>query len=188
MGLFDEDDVQSEEMDALLRAQTILSTCSALQTLLETPGDASSAKSLIVIGSQQPPLDGEAYTVGELEGRIAWCQLIPRISQQSFMASWNDGVGSATVVEGFFFLHIRRQVRESEYMTAAGRNDPWKYFLDQTSSMCVQYVEAADYNLLSRQAQRISGPDYNTYEASPAQGRFLFADFLIPWGGKLGNQ
>lgn len=183
MGLFDETAVQSEEMAALLAAQTILSTCPALQKLLEAPGDAATSKSLIIIGSVQPPQNSESYTIGELESRIAFCQLLPRISAQSFMVSWSKAVGATPVKEGFFYLHIRRQVRQAEFLAATGRNDPWKYFLDQTSRACEQYVEAADLNLRTQQVQRISGPDYNSFDTTPTQGRFLFADFLIPWGG-----
>lgn len=183
MGLFSGSDEQSEEMAALLSAQTLLSTCSALQKLLEAPGDATTTKSLIVVGSSEPPWNGEDYTVDELLNRIAWAQLFPKLSEDSFMCTWSKAVSATPEKEGFFRLHVRRQIRESEYAAPSGRNDAWKYFVNQTSLMCEQMVAATDLNLRAHQIKRIQGPLFNNQTAHADQGIFVFADFIIPWGG-----
>ncbi len=182
MGLFSANDEQSEEMAALLQAQAILSNCEALQTLLEAE-DASTSAALIVVGSSEPPLDGEAYTVGELEDRLAWCQLFPKLDEDSFLCTWSKAVAATPEKEGYFRLHVRRQIRGLEYDGPESRNDVWKYFLNQTSLMCEQFIESADLNLLTKQIKRVQGPVFNRKEDHPTQGIFIFADFLIPWGG-----
>lgn len=182
MALFNANDVQSEEMAALIKAREILSTSEALQTLLEAE-DAPTAKSLIVVGSSEPPRNGEAYTVGELEDRLAWCQLFPKLDEDSFLCTWSKAVAATPEKEGFFRLHIRRQIRGMEYDQPESRNDCWCYFLDQTSAMCEQYIIAADMNLLTHQIKRVQGPLFNRKEDHPTQGIFIYADFLIPWGG-----
>lgn len=187
MGLFDANDEQSEEVAALFTVQDLLSQSEALQTLLEAE-DASTAKSLIVVGSSEPPRNKTGYTVGELEDRLAWCQLYPKLDEDSFLCSWSKAVGATPEKEGFFRLHVRRQIRGVEYDQPESRNDVWKYFTNQTSLMCEQYITAADYNVRTKQIKRVQGPVFNRKEDHPAQGIFVFADFLIPWGGSENSE
>jgi hypothetical protein len=186
VALFNETTAKSncEEIAAFFRMREILSGCTGLQTLLEA-ADASTAKSLIVTGPTEPPFNQEAYTVGELENRIAWAQLFPKLDQDSFMVTWSKGVGATPEKEGFFRLHVRRQVRQAEYQAIGGRADAWLYFFYLTSWMCEQYVEATDLNLRSEQIKRVQGPMYNVVHQAnwPEFGYFVYADFLIPWGG-----
>ncbi len=199
MGLFDETAARntvatgSEEISNAFTTVDILAACTSLQTLLES-ANSSEAKSLIVIGTTEPPLNGEAFTVGELENRIAWCQLYPKLDEASYLVSRNVG-GVSPKKEGYFRLHIRRQVRRSEYEAIDGRNDVWRYFWWKTSLLAEQFVKATDEvtqnaGLVEKQMRRDGGPAFNLeHQANwPDDGYFLFANFLIPWGGIEGGE
>ncbi len=182
MALFDANDVQSEEMNCLLQAQDLLSQSTALQGLFEV-SSAAAAAALIIVGPSQPPWNNESYTVGELENQMIWAQLYPKLDTDSFITTWSKAVAATPEKEGFFRLHIRRQVRASEYANPNGRNDIWRYFLDQTSRACEEYVENTDLNLRSQQIKRVQGPLFNNQTTHEEQGIFIYADYLIPWGG-----
>jgi hypothetical protein len=183
MPLFDSNSVQSEEAAAILRTQEILSGLGSLQTLLEAVGNATTAKTLIIIGPLEPPYDNESYTIDELEDRIAWAQLFPQLSQDSLLVTRSRAVGATPEKEGFLRLHVRRQIRELEQQAPGGLTDAWLYLLDQTSRMCEQFVEAADLNLDNKHIKRVQGPRFNLKKDESSQGRYVFADFLIAWGG-----
>ncbi len=185
MGLFDDTDVQSEEMAAMLLVQTILSGSAGLATLLEA-ADVPTAKSLIVIGPEDPPYNGEAYTVNELEGRIAWAQLYPE-KDESLVVGKSLGVDGRTEISGVFRLHVRRQVRQSEYGATQGRSDVWKYFVDQTSAMCEDFGAALDESvtnagLRGSAIRRLQIPLFNNRTDHKDQGIFVFTDYHINWG------
>lgn len=191
MGLFDENDVQSEEMAALLLAQDILSTSDALQTLLQA-ADAATAKALIVVGPNDPPYNGVSYTVDELEDRIAWAQVYPEM-EGSLLVGKSLGVGGRPEIEGIFHLHVRRQILQSEYGQYRGRADAWKYFTDQTSAMCEDFGRALDESvtnatLRGSQIKRLNIPLFNNSTEHKTQGIFVFADFAINWGDSTRGQ
>jgi hypothetical protein len=184
VALFNETPARSncEEIAALFRTREILGATASLQTLLEAT-DATQAESLIVVGPCDPPLNGEAYTIDELENRIAWAQIFPRLDADSLLVTWSKAVGGTPEKEGFFRLHVRRQVRQAEYNDLRGRADVWLQFLYLTSWMCEEYIEAADLNLRTQQIKRLQGPWFNRFEDRTTQGIYVYADFLIPWGG-----
>lgn len=191
MGLFDDSDVQSEELSALLLVQSLLASSTALQTLLEAE-DQAQAESLIVIGPSEPPWNGVSYTVDELENRRAWAQVYPQ-REGSLLVSKSLGVGGRPEIEGMFLLHVRRQVRAEEYKAATGRNDVWKYFTDQTSAMCEEFAVALDESVTSAtlrgsQIKRLSVPLFNNSSEHPTQGIFIFADYVINWGDQTHSQ
>jgi len=179
--LFDENAPQSEEAAAIYTARTLLSQTTALQQLLEA-ADAATAKLLIIPGPLDPPVVGETFTIDELEGRIAYCQIHPPFDD-SLLVGRSRAVGAVSEKEGLFRLHVRRQIREAEYKAVGGRRDVWLYFLDRTSRMCEQFIEAADLNLASQQIKRAKGPLFNPQEDHAAQGIHLWADFVLSWGG-----
>ncbi len=191
MGLFNANAVQSEEMAGLLLAQDLLSQSAALQTLLEA-ANSTEAESLIVVGPNEPPFNGESYAVDELENRLAWAQLYPQ-REGSLLVSKSLGVGGRPEIEGIFLLHVRRQVRQSEYQNISGRNDAWKYFTDQTSAMCEDFARLLDESvtnatLRGSQIKRVAVPLYNNHADHETQGIFIFADYQINWGDNTHQQ
>lgn len=182
MALFDENDPQSEEAAALLKTRLLLCQCPALVELLEA-ADMDEAKALIVIGPHEAPSTGETYTIGQLENRIAYCQLFPTLDDNGYLATRSKAVAAISEKAGLFHLQIRRQVRAAEFNADDGRRDVYLYFLDRTSRMAEEFIELADLNLASEQIQRRAGPLFNPLTDRESQGLFIFADFLIRWGG-----
>lgn len=182
MALFDHDSPLSEEPAALYRCRELLSACTAAIELLEV-ASAAEAKLLIVPGPADPPTDGQAFAVDELEGRIAYAQLYPDPSDGSLAVIRSRAVGCVSEKAGVFRLHFRRMVREAEYNATNGRWDAYFYFLDRTTRVCEQLVEAADLNLAVSQINRVAGPLFNHRDDWPTQGIQLWADFLVHWGG-----
>lgn len=194
MALFDETAARSaaEEIAGVYTTRDLLADCSALRTVLEA-ADAAASKPLIIIGTTEPPWNGESYAIDELESRIAFCQLYPKLSEGSLLVQRNTGSVSPKK-EGFFRLHVRRQVRRSEYDAPDGRNDVWRQFWYLTSLMCEQFVLLTDETtnnpgLVERQIRRDGGPAYNMphQDAWPEFGYFLFANFLLTWAGIEGG-
>lgn len=195
MGLFDETAARtaSEEIASVYTTRDLLSNCAALRTLLEAV-DSSAAKPLIIIGTTEPPWDGESYSIDELENRIGFCQLYPKLSEGSFLVTRNTGQVTPKK-EGYFRLHVRRQVRQAEYLATDGRNDAWRYFWYLTSLMQEQFVVLTDEATnnpgnIERQIRRDGGPAYNLghEENWPEFGYFLHASFLLPWAGIEGGE
>jgi hypothetical protein len=184
MPLFDSSAPLSEEMAAMYRARTLLSQSTALQELFEADSEAE-ALALILPGPMDPPLapDQETYTVDELEGRIGYAQIFPQPDENSIAVIRSRAVGAISEKTGIFQLHVRRQVRDAEYNAANGRRERWLYVTDRTSRILEQFIEAADLNLASSQIVRLAPPMYNPRADWPTQGRFLFVDFAISWGG-----
>lgn len=195
MGLFDEAAARAaaEEIAGVYTTRDLLADCAALRTVLEA-ADPTASKLLIIIGTTEPPWNGEAYEIGELESRIAFCQLYPKLSEGSLLVVRDTG-GTTPKKEGYFRLHVRRQVRRSEYEAPDGRNDVWRYFWYLTSLMCEQFVLLTDENtnnpgLVERQIRRDGGPAYNIPHQDnwPEFGYFLFANFLMTWAGIEGGE
>lgn len=173
---------QSEEVSALQTAQTLLSQCSALQTLMGTAGDSTATLAKGVLGPMDPPHDHEAFERMQEEAALAWWQLYPQL-EDGALVSMSAAVGATPEKEGLFHLHVHRHVRAKEYADTNGRRDAWLYFLDQTSRMKEEFIAAADLNLFAGRIARDKGPFYNPLADHQAQGIFLFADFTIQWGG-----
>lgn len=173
--------VHAEEPDALYTLRNLLATCTALQELFEV-GTTAAAKELIFPGPIEPPADGQAFTIDELESRIAYAQLYAP-DEESLRIDRSKAVGAVCEKTGVFRLHMRRQIREAEYNAADGRWDVYFYFLDKTTKTIEQVVEAADYNLRAWQALRVRGPLFNHRDDWPSQGRVIFVDWDIRWGG-----
>lgn len=182
MPLFDANNPLSEEPAALARCRTLLANTTALIALLEA-ADAAEALTRITIGPMAPPADGQAFTPDEATNAFAWAQLIPWAEEESLIVSRSNAVGAVSEKAGLFRLHIRRHVREAEFNAAGGRTDVYLYFLDRTTRVCEQLVEAADLNLAVSQVKRLFGPVFNPSDDWPTQGMFVWADFLIAWGG-----
>jgi len=182
MPLFDPLEPRSEEPAALYRCRELVAATEAAQELLEVESNED-AEALIFPGPPEPPLDGESYTIAELEGKIAWGHIRPATEQDSLLVSRSLAVGAISEKEGYFCLHFHRQIREVEYNAANGRWDCYLYFMDVTGAICEQLVEAADLNLAVSQVKRLRGPFFNPQTDWPAQGKFLWADFIIAWGG-----
>ncbi len=190
MGLFNANDIQSQEFSALLLVQDILSASTALQDLLEA-ANSTEAESLIVVGPSEPPWNGESYTFDELSGRRAWAQIYPDRGE-SFRVRRSNTNDGRVEGGGKFRLHIRRQVRPEEYAAASGRNDVWKYFSDQTSAMCDQFAAALDETVTSAtlrgtEIARMEIPLFNNQTEHATQGIFIFSDYGILWGS-IGQQ
>lgn len=66
----------------------------------------------------------------------------------------------------------------------------WLHFWYLSSLMCEQYVAATDLNLRSEQIKRVQGPMFNLMHQPnwPEFGYYVYADFLIPWGGSESSQ
>jgi hypothetical protein len=182
MPLFDFTACRSEEPAALYQCRELLAALTATQELLEV-GSADAARALIKIGPADPPEQGDEFTVTELKNRHAWGLLRPVMEQDSLLVSRSIAVAAVSEKEGVFALHWHRQVRDVEYHADGGRDDAYLYFLDVTNAIHEQLVEAADLNLAVSQVKRLRGPFYNPREDWPAQGRYLWADFVIAWGG-----
>ena len=182
MPLFDPNSPSSEEPAALYRCRSLLSNCAAAIELLEA-ANPTAALALIVPGPADQPSNGQAFTVNELEDRISYLQLFPNPDDGSLVVSRSRAVGCVSEKEGIFRLHARRMAREAEYNADNGRWDLYFYFLDLTSRICEELVEAADLNLAVSAVHRVAGPLFNHRDDWPTQGTFLFADFLIHWGG-----
>lgn len=181
MPLFDPTAPLSEEPAALYRCRELVSQCSATIALFEV-ANAAAAKLLIFPGPAAPPLDGQAFTVSELQNQLAWGQLYPH-EEESLLVSRSLAVGAVSEKAGLFRLHLRRQVREAEYNATDGRWDTYMYFLDRTTRIAEQLVEAADLNLAVSQVKRLHGPLFNHQDDWPTQGIVLWVDFLVAWGG-----
>lgn len=187
MALFDPQSPSCEEAAALYTARTLLSQSSALQQLFEVDDD-DEALPLIIPGPVDPPLDGETYSIDELVDTICYAQLYPNPDEDSLLVIRSKAVGAVSEKEGFFRLHIRRQIRESEWAATGGRQDVFLFFMDRTGRMCEQFIEAADLNLASESIRRRVGPLFSRSGDTESQGRCIWADFLISWGGSENNE
>jgi hypothetical protein len=184
MPLFSSPD--SEEVAALLLAQDILSGCSALQTLFEV-GSAAAAEARLLLGPADLPWNGEHYTLEEILPVIAWGQLFPR-QEESLLVAQSRAVATTPEKEGVFHLHLRRVVRQNEYIALAGRRDAYLYFLDKTSRIAEQFVIAADESvqngcLRGHQIKRRRGPFFNPKDDHEQNGIHIWAEFELSWGG-----
>lgn len=187
MALFDDDASLSEEVAALTTARELLAATTPLQELLEA-ATQNEALALILPGPLAPPQDGDVFTIGELENRIAYAQIHPQLDEDSYLATLSRAVGNIAEKEGLFHLHIRRQIRQREWNEPNGRADIYLWFLDRTSKMCEDFIEAADLNLNAQQIKRRRGPLFSAITDRAAQGLYIWADFIIPWGGSERNQ
>lgn len=182
MPLFDVDNPRSEEPAALAKCAELLAAIDDTQTLLEV-ASAAEAEAKIQIGPEEPPPNGEYFTLEELTVRFAWGHLRPLDEQDSLLISRSQAVAAVSEKEGFFWLTWMRMVRDVEYNADGGRNDCYLYFLDITNAIAEQLIEAAELNLAVSQVKRHRGPCYNPREDWPTQGRYLWVEQLIHWGG-----
>ena len=183
MALFNPAAALSEETNALYTCRSLLSQCSTLQALCETPGDAAATLAKISPGLPDPPADVQGFTVDELEQRLITSMIYPHFEEGGLLVSMSRAVACVSEKEGYFKWHIRRQVRDVEINAANGRWDVYLYFLDRTSHVCQQLVELADLNLMVSQVKRTAGPMFNHKDDRPTQGLHIWADYLIRWGG-----
>jgi len=180
--LFNVNEPKSVELTALYQARDVLAQSTALQEILEVGLDVAAASRLIIIGPDDPPFDGESYTVSELVNRHAYAQLMPQLDEESMSAMRAGGVGALSEPAGSFHLQVRRQVRTFErYNTTNGRRDVYLYFLDRVSRMCEQVVELDQIGVTMRSISRRRGPLFNPEADREAQGTFVWADFAITW-------
>jgi hypothetical protein len=182
MPLFTPATAKGEEAAALYTCRSLISQCSTMQELCEV---ASSAAALAKIspGLPDPPADVQGFTIDELEQRLVLTMLYPHFEEGGLIVAMSKGVGCVSEKEGFFKWHIRRQIRDVEYNAPNGRWDVYMYFLDRTGHICQQLVELADLNLMISQIKRTAGPVFSHVDDQPTQGRYIWADFLIRWGG-----
>jgi len=182
MGLFDPNATLSEEPAALYVCRSLLSACPAMHELLDVTSDAA-ALALIYPGPFAPPEDGQDFTTEELFKTLAYAQLYPPDDVDSLLVSRSMAVGATSEKEGIFRLQLRRNIREAEYNATNGRWDVYMYFLDCTSRVAEELVEAADLNLAVSQVKRLGAPLFNPSTDCPQQGKFLWVNFDIRWGG-----
>lgn len=187
MSLFNALDPQSEEIAALLYTRQLVAQSAAFRELVEVD-DAARAVPRIILGPTPPPFNGEFYTVGEIKNLFGWALLHPQIEEDSLLVTRSRGVACVPEKEGLFRLHVRRLVRAKEYNDDDGRQDAYLFFTDRTARMAEQIVEAAELKLNCQQVKRRRGPLFNPTTDFEAQGIYLWADFLVSWGGSEQNE
>lgn len=183
MALFDPNTAKSEEANGVYVCRQLMSTCPTMQELCETTGDAAATLTKIWPGLADPPQDCQGFTVAELEQQLVWANLHPHFEEAGLLVARSKAVAAVSEKEGFLKWQMRRQVRDAEYNAASGRWDVFMYFLDRTSRVCEELVELAELNFGITQIKRTAGPLFNHKDDVPTQGRFIWADFLIRWGG-----
>lgn len=185
--LFDTEAPESEEAAALLYTRTLLSQSAAFQELVDVNTEALALRQ-IVVGPAPPPFNGESYTIGEIKNRFGFAMLHSQIEDDSLLVSRSRAVGCVPEQEGLFRLHVRRLVRAAEYNDDNGRQNAYLFFLDRTSAMVAQMVTAAELALNCEQIKRRRGPLFNPSTDFESQGIYLWADFVISWGGSERNE
>lgn len=187
MSLFDPNAPSSEEAAALVTTRTLVSQSASFRELVEA-ADATAALARIFLGPSPPPFDGESYSVEEQQALFGFALLHPQIEEDSLLVSRSRAVGCVPEQEGLFRLHVRRLVRAAEYADDDGRADAWLFFADRTAAMCAEMVTAAELALNCQQIKRRRGPVYNPEADFSSQGIYVWADFLVSWGGSERNE
>lgn len=187
MPLFDSSNPSSVEFATLYAVRETLADCAAMRELLEA-ADATIAKKLIIPGPMDPPFDGETFKVDELEERICWAQVYPPVEEESTIVAPSRAIGISSK-EGFFKFHIHRQVRKAELAEPGGKTDVWSFFGDRVSKMIEEFIDLADSAITNARGlwvpsiKRTKGPMFNPSTDESGQGRFIWCDLVIPWGG-----
>lgn len=183
MPTFDPQSPLSEEVAAIYHARDLLSQLPAVQEILGTTGDPVATLPLIIPGPIDPPRDGQTFAVADLQNQPAWAQIHPLLDEDSLLVTRSRAVAAVSEKEGLFRFHLHYQVRQLDLHQDGGRQNIYLWFLDRSSRVCEEFVELADLNLASHQIKRRKGPLFNPLADQPTQGTFLWADFLIAWGG-----
>lgn len=158
-----------------------ISESAGAQVIAEATGTDEEKKartlSKVTIGPQW--LAWDADDISEDQLATQWCEF------QVFVPSED---GKSIVVEGWdvngfgtFGLIIRRYVRDSEIND---KRDVYLFFLDCLSRLETdlgQWMREHDRPRL-KGLNRMQGPGFATLAEEAAQGGYIFATYMIPWG------
>jgi hypothetical protein len=181
MPLFELASALSPELKAAHQLADRLSETTGIKNLAET-ADTAEALAKIIVGVSDDPLDGEAYTLPELEVRHFFAHVYAE-REDGFVAGQSPEAVGVPRQGGAFRVYLCRQVRESEDKT-----DAYNFFWDRVSSVGADVVTASEElaALTNRnrfkQVNRRLGPDFGPRRAQGDRGDYLEALLIFIWG------
>ena len=181
MPLFELASAQSGELVAAYQLADRLSETDALHDLAEVTSDAD-ALAKIAVGIADDPLDGDEYSLTELDEQHFYAQVYAE-PEEGHVAELGPEVLATPREGGVFCVYLRRRVRGAE-----DRRDAYNFFWDRVSAIGKQLIPTAEeLGTLTnrnrfRQVARVIGPEFGSRRAEGDQGDFLFALLKFTWG------
>lgn len=184
MPLFSVATARGKEAPALHYLAALLSGLATFQELSEQTSEAD-ALALIAIGSDADPIDGEQFTIEELENKHFFCSVFPS-DEEAHVTQRGPSLTECPLEGGQISIYLRRAARAAELAADNGRNDVYLFFLDCISALEHELQEASvaatttTINITG--TRRLQGPFYANLAEVAGQGEYLWALLEIDWG------
>lgn len=186
MALFDPENVIGHEATALVALAARISESVGAQAIAEATGTEEERQAAtlakVTVGPQQVSWDGDDSTEDEIATQFCEFQIYAPLedSKSIIVDGWDcNGVGT-------FGLIIRRYVRKSE---AINKKDVYLAFLDWISRLETDlgtWMLTTDRPRL-KGLNRSQGPAFAQLVQEVAQGCYIHASYMIPWGDFAGG-